>query len=152
MNKNNTQKKMRNVIVRGVPMTLIALLPFANSCKKENLTQQGPERYIATKEATIDFNFNDKWNVINDDTVAYYAQDRDIKWLYLNYIDTTNATSTFTGEQFFQKMKGLYPYFSSYDKIIGKGTIVVNDEISDSDCDFFTEWGYKIQRVNANSK
>ena len=151
MKKNNIFKKARNVFVRGVPVAMIAALPFANSCKKPEKPQVS-EHYVATKEATIDFNFNDKWNVINDDTIAHYVQDRDIKWLYLNYIDTTNATSTFTGEQFFQKMKGLYPYFSVYDKIIGKGTIVVNDEVSDMDCDFFTEWGYQIQRVNSRSK
>jgi len=162
----NKLQKARNLLVRGVPMTLLAILPFVNSCEKPE-QQTGPERHIGTQDMTLDFNFSDNWDKLTDDTLIYLANHKDVKWVILNYVDTTDATTNFTASQFNNKSILLNLYCDFYDNVVGNGTILVNanggaslgesstDEVGmrAQDSATLAKCGFKIQRAsNTRSK
>lgn len=152
-------KKANNLFVHSAKVGLLALTPFfMNSCEKEQPVQR-PERHVATKEVTIDFNFNENWSKLNDDTLIYYANLRDMKHVILNYIDTTNATMEFTPVQFEKKAQILGVYFAAYDNVIGQGEIKASafnpsetqKGINEDTYRALKTWGYDVQ-IASNKK
>jgi len=158
--KNNL-RKARNLFVSCVPMTMLALLPFVNSCDKQEQPTR-PERHIGTQDMTLDFNFTNDWDKLTDDTLIYLANHDDVKWVILNYVDSTDATANFTASQFNKKRLILGIYYDAYDNVVGNGTIRVNANsgaqlpesstnelgMTAEDSAALAKYGFKIQRAD----
>ncbi|MBO7133325.1 MAG: hypothetical protein J6W06_04110 [Bacteroidales bacterium] len=140
--------------------------------KKDNgtcvyVTQEPePTPVVPTKEIHIEFDFYDKWDNVNQDTIAKYTSQEDVKWIFLDYVANLWETTHTSPSKFSEKRQGLQPYFNNNEKVRGDGTIFVNADGGASitstlfssgvhgmlltDSLAFTNFGYKVQRDTTN--
>ena len=146
--------------------------------KKDNGTcvyttpEPEPTPVIPTKEITLNWNWKTGiWEQLNKDTIAFYAKQEDVKFVFLNIVNEDNgaASSNFKAKSFHRAVDTLQTRFDISDKVCGSGTIFVNEDFGaqlpdsvpgtrigmyDKDSAKLAGWGYFIKRCNPfeNSK
>ena len=148
---------------------------YDSDAKKDNGTCVYPEEptpVIPTKEITLNWNWGTSfWNQLNKDTIAFYAKQEDVKFIFLNIVNEDNGarSSNYPAKAFRRAVDTLQTRFDISDKVCGFGTIIVNENFGaqlpdsvpetrigmyDKDSAKLAGWGYFIKRYNPfeNSK
>ena len=157
--------KIKRIFLRCAPMAMLAMLPIMNSCEKPDdptppTPAPEPTPVVPTKEIKIDFNWNDKWSNNNLDTIAYYANQEDVKFVFMNLVKDIYS-EVWPTYKFHTARDSLQKRFDISDKVRGSGTIIVNRQcgaqlpsvttgtgMALEDSIWFTSKGFQIKRYD----